>query len=57
MSEITDKMDLGVDADNMIKKTNISRMENMKDAQKLGKRGSNPGVGLELTTKMIRNPL
>ena len=54
MSEIIDKMDLGVDADNMIKKTNISKMENMKDAQKLGKEVA-IGIGLELTTKMIRN--
>ena len=54
MSEIIDKMDLGFDVDNMIKKTSISKMENMKDAQKLGKEVA-VGIGLELTTKMIRN--
>lgn len=54
MSEIIDKMDLGFDVDNMIKKTSISKMENAKDAQKLGKEVA-VGIGLELTTKMVRN--
>lgn len=54
MSEILDKMDLGIDADNMIKKANISKMENMKDVQKLGKEVI-VGVGFELATKLVRN--
>lgn len=53
MSEILDKMDLNVDADDIIKKTQISKLENMKDAQKLGKEVL-VGLGLELGVKMVR---
>ena len=54
MSEILDKMDLNVDADEIIKKTQVSKLENMKDAQKLGKEVF-VGLGLELGVKMVRN--
>jgi len=54
MSEILDKMELNVDADEIIKKTQVSKLENMKDAQKLGKEVF-VGLGLELGVKMVRN--
>ena len=54
MSEILDKMDLGVDADNIIKKTKLAKLENAKDAGKLG-REIVVGVGVELAAKMVRN--
>ena len=54
MSEILDNMELNVDADNIIKKTQLSKLENMKDAQKLGKEVL-VGLGLELGVKMVRN--
>lgn len=54
MSEILDNMDLNLDADNIIKKTQMSKLENMKDAQKLGKEVL-VGLGLELGVKMVRN--
>lgn len=54
MSEILDKMDLGVDADNIIKKTKLAKIENSKDAGKLGKEII-IGVGVELGAKMVRN--
>ena len=54
MSEILDKMDLGIDADNIIKKTKLAKLENTKDAGKLGKEII-IGVGVELGAKMVRN--
>ena len=54
MSEIMDKMDLGIDADNIIKKTKLAKLENTKDATKLG-REIVVGVGVELAAKMVRN--
>lgn len=54
MSEILDKMDLGIDADNIIKKTKMAKIENTKDAGKLGKEII-IGVGVELGAKMVRN--
>lgn len=37
VSEIIDKMDIDVQTDNIIKKTKIAKLENMKDVNKLGK--------------------
>lgn len=54
MSEILDKMDLGVDADGIIRKAKIAKLENMKDASKLGKEVL-VGIGVELSMKMVRN--
>lgn len=54
MSEIMDKMDLGIDADNIIKKTKLAKLESAKDASKLG-REIVVGVGVELAAKMVRN--
>ncbi len=54
MSEILDKMDLGIDADNIIKKTKLAKLETEKDAGKLGKEII-IGVGVELGAKMVRN--
>ena len=54
MSEILDKMDLGIDADNIIKKTKLAKLETTKDAGKLGKEII-IGVGVELGAKMVRN--
>ncbi len=54
MSEIMDKMDLGIDADNIIRKTKLAKLENAKDASKLGKEIV-VGVGVELGAKMVRN--
>jgi len=54
MSEILDKMDLGVDADNIIKKTQLAKLENMKDASKFGKEIA-VGIGVEMASKIVRN--
>ncbi len=54
MSEILDKMDLGIDADGIIRKAKVAKLENMKDASKLGKEVL-VGIGAELSMKMVRN--
>ena len=54
MSEIIDKMGLGVEADTIIKKTNIAKLENIKDASKLGK-DVVVSLGIELISKFVRN--
>ena len=54
MSEILDKMDLGIDADNIIKKSKLAKLENMKDASKFGKEIM-IGVGVEMASKMVKN--
>lgn len=54
MSEIIDKMELGVEADTIIKKTNIAKLENIKDASKLGK-DVVVSLSIELIGKFIRN--
>ena len=53
MSEILDKMDLGVDADSIIKNTKTSKLENKDDVQKLGKEMF-IGLAVELGTKIVR---
>ena len=54
MSEILDKMDLGIDADTIIKKTKLAKLEGAKDAGKLGKEIV-VGIGVEMGAKMLRN--
>jgi hypothetical protein len=54
MSEMINKMDLSIDADMVIKKTNIAKMENLKDASKLGK-DVIISISLELITKLLKN--
>ena len=54
MSEILDKTDLGIDADTIIKKTKLAKLEGAKDAGKLGKEIV-VGIGVEMGSKMLRN--
>jgi uncharacterized protein YpuA (DUF1002 family) len=54
MSEILDKMELNVDADDIIKKTQVSKLESKDDAQKLGKEVL-MGIGMDLTVKIVKN--
>lgn len=54
MSEILDKMELNVDADEIIKKTQVSKLESKDDAQKLGKEVL-MGIGMDLTVKIVKN--
>lgn len=53
MSEILEKMDLSIDADTIIKKTNVAKLENAQDASKLGK-DVIVGISLELITKFLK---
>ncbi len=54
MSEIMDKMDIGIDADNIIKRTKMAKLENSKDAAKLGKEIV-VSIGAEMIANILRN--
>lgn len=53
LSEIIDKMELEVETDKIIKNTKTAKLENMKDAKKLGKEVF-ISLGIDLVTKFVR---
>lgn len=54
MSEIIEKMDLDVDVDKVIRKSNVVKLENKKDASALGKEVM-MSVGVDLVSKLVKN--
>ena len=54
MSEILDKMGLSIEAENVIKKSNIAKLENGNDASRLGKEIM-MGLGIDLVAKLIKS--
>ena len=54
MSDIIDKMGLEADVSNISKQIQTSKLENKKDATKLGKEVA-ISLGIELITKILRN--
>lgn len=53
MSEIIEKMDIQFDIDTIIKKTNVTKLENKQDAAELGK-DVLLSIGLDLATNLIK---
>lgn len=54
MSEIIEKMELDFDVDKVIRKTNVAKLENKKDAAKLGK-DVMMTIGVDLVSKLFKN--
>lgn len=54
MSEIIEKMELDFDVDKVIRKTNVAKLENKKDASKLGKDVALT-IGVDLVSKLLKN--
>lgn len=54
LSEIINKMELEIDTDKLIKNTQTTKLENLKDAKALGKEVI-VGISIDLSTKFVRN--